>query len=312
MDYEKEDIQLPPEYRQLEYIERVPEKLYSLSFASLDDAQKRMDELNAIRKGSCSMMQEGEWQIKNARLIFPQRSLEYLTETERSKVEPFTFPTQFVSPIPVLCRFMGEQYIDQFLEEGKLRLTTFEKCKTLEDDIRRDNREGRSLICGTEGKFSCKMDFGVGSNAFLLCTSLKDSYTDSNNNRCDCYLEIFNLPGLAEQIAQYLSKNGYNVLQVLFGPCTYTENKQITGTLTNNNLSEIISETDKTLSLDYNKIFDMQRQVCDTMQLFFQKPIKKYKENEYRVVWLVDPNPKKDYVDVVIDNPKNYARKIIK
>lgn len=312
MDIEKEDIQLPPGYKRLEYIERVPEKLYSLSFVSLEDAKKRMNELNAIRNDSCSMMQEGEWHIKNVRLIFPQSSLEYLTETERSKVKPFTFPTQFVSPIPILCRFMEEQYIDQFLKEGKLRLSTFVKCKSLEDSIRKDDCEGRSLICGTEGKYSCQMDVGVGSDAFLLCTSLKDSYTDSTGNKCDCYLEIFDIQGLAIQIAQYLSKNGYNVSQVLFGSCTYTENKQFSGTLPQNTLSEIIGETDKSSGLDFDKIFNMPGQVRDITQQFFQKPIEKSIENEYRVLWLVEPKPKEDYIDVVINDPENYARKIIK
>lgn len=40
-------------------------------------------------------------------------------------------------------------------------------------------------------------------------------------------------------------------------------------------------------------------------------PIKSI-ENECRVVWLVKPNPNEDYIDVVIDNPGKYARKIIK
>lgn len=125
--------------------------------------------------------------------------------------------------VPPLIRYMETQYIEEFFETGKLMLTTFERCKTIEDKSRKDESEG---ICNFEidhnnGNISGLQVFGKQS--YMLCTSLIESKRLMEQFKTDNYLIIFQPLEFANCISKWIP--GFKRGQI--GLCTYKERKTV-------------------------------------------------------------------------------------
>ena len=216
-------------------------------------------------------------------------------------------PTDVVYNIPILYRFLDlkGEYVDLFFETGKLKLTTFDNCKNLEDEIRKDTKEGQSELFGFDGDIKMQISYGVGSDAILLCTSLCSEYKDDKDAIYTKFIEIFDVQGLLFAIAEQLTKNGYVIKNILFGPCFYTKKE-----FHNSVCSEKFRE-----KLDKEKVFDWDEmtKIANTISgnnMFFQKPIDKRLENEFRLLWIVDNIKKDQDIFVTIPHPEAFCRLI--
>ena len=216
--------------------------------------------------------------------MIPVASLmENLVDVLDKECTMYETPTNVEYNIPILYRFIEAQYVDMFFKTGKLKLTTFDNCKNLEDEIRKDTKEGQSELYGYDGGIKMQIGFGVGSDAIMLCTSLCSEYKDNNGTIFDKYIEIFDVQGLLITIAEQLTKNGYIINSILFGPCFYTK-KEFHNAVSSENFRE---------KLDKEKVFDWDEmtRIANTIggnNMFFQKPIDKRLENEFRLLWIVD------------------------
>ena len=142
-----------------------------------------------------------------------------------------------------MYRFIEEQYIDKFLEKGILQISTFKHCKRLEDPIRKDRKEGQSVIVGVRGAIKMETQMMTGDNAFILCCSLASEYKNDHGVINKVALEIANLERFVDECTKAITAKGYQVLNVQIGPCFYSE-KEIHG-----ELSE--EDTDKLTSKDF-------------------------------------------------------------
>ena len=240
-------------------------------------------------------------------VVFPESVFEKVDYINREECTMCKTPTNVDYNIPILYRFLDlkGEYVDLFFETGKLKLTTFDNCKNLEDEIRKDTKEGQSELFGYDGDIKMQIDYGVGSDAILLCTSLCSEYKDDKGAIYTKFIEILDVQGLLFAIAEQLTKNGYVIKNILFGPCFYTK-KEFHNTVCSDKFRE---------KLDKEKVFDWDEmaKIANTIggnNMFFQKPIDKRLENEFRLLWIVDNIKTDQEVFVTIPHPEAYCRLI--
>ena len=170
--------------------------------------------------------------------------------------------------------------------------------------LQNDSNEGRSILNGYDGEYKIQTDVGVGSDAIMLCTSLCNSYTDNNKISYGQSIEIFDARGLLLSITEQLKEMDYNLKSILFGPCFYSEKEFHKET----DLSSFRGKIDKGI-FDWDEVMKIKQQISGP-NIYFQKPIDKRTETEFRMIWLVDDLKGNEDIYVTIQNPEKYCRKV--
>lgn len=305
------NYQLPEGYTPIEYIEYRPKEEQLYAFGQFE----RFKEALELAKRINASFGNDVCKITNIQLpenvlfcvVFPESVFEKVNYINREECTMCNTPTDVVYNIPILYRFLDlkGEYVDLFFETGKLKLTTFDNCKNLEDEIRKDTKEGQSELFGFDGDIKMQIGYGVGSDAILLCTSLCSEYKDDKDAIYTKFIEIFDVQGLLFAIAEQLTKNGYVIKNILFGPCFYTK-KEFHNSVCSDKFRE---------KLDKEKVFDWDEmtRIANTIggnNMFFQKPIDKRLENEFRLLWIVDNIKKDQEIFVTIPHPEAFCRLI--
>lgn len=303
--------QLPEGYTPIEFIEYRPKQGQLFAFGQFE----RFKEALELAKRINASFGNDICKITNIQIpenvlfcvIFPESVFEKVDYINREECTMCETPTNVVYNIPILYRFLDikGEFVDMFFETGKLKLTTFEKCKELEDENRKDTKEGRSKLFGYDGDIKMEIGVGVGSDAIMLCTSLCSEYKDDKGAIYTKFIEIYDAQGLLFAIADQLTKSGYVINNILLGPCFYTKKE-----FHNAVCSEKFRE-----KLDKEKVFDWDEMaiIANTISgynVFFQKPIDKRLENEFRLLWIVDNIKKDQDISVTIPHPEAYCRLI--
>lgn len=125
-------------------------------------------------------------------------------------------------------RYMDEKYIDEFLQYGRIRLTTLKKCREIECETRKDETEGRyhfvtnlSGIMRDEntrwlptytdeaGNTINNVTYGIfyySINCFLLCLSTECSKDMQERFSVNACLSINNLEGFYQALSKSINK----------------------------------------------------------------------------------------------------------
>ena len=204
--------------------------------------------------------------------------------------------TQFFRP--ELYRFMDEEYIDQFLKEGKFRLTALSKLRVL-DNCRIDQHEG----CYSQEIENEKMGVRVAlqsdptEKVYVLSASLSPYAV--NPHRFKWCLKITNVEAFANALTQSLEENGYRVESVVDGPCNYSgRTEQLLVPQGSRDCKKQTRYIDNLLKIARG--FAMFQKTCDYMG-----------EHEYRIVWSVKERRINDYVYLTnIKDSNLYAEKV--
>lgn len=69
-----------------------------------------------------------------------------------------------------IYRYLNREFVDAFFDTGKLMLSSFDRCRTLED-ARGDPREGKANFFVKSGEHAVSGGFNSGRNTRLLCGS---------------------------------------------------------------------------------------------------------------------------------------------
>ena len=305
------NYQLPEGYTPVEYIEYQPkqEQLYAFGqFERFKEALGLAKRINtSYGNNVCNITSIQIPENVLFCVVFPESVFEKVDYINREECTMCKTPTNVDYNIPILYRFLDlkGEYVDMFFETGNLKLSTFENCKKLEDENRKDTKEGQSELFGYDGDIKMQIGYGVGSDAILLCTSLCSEYKDDKGAIYTKFIEIFDVQGLLFAIAEQLTINGYVIKNILFGPCFYT-NKEFHNTVCSDKFRE---------KLDKEKVFDgdERAKIANTIggnNVCFQKPIDKRLENEFRLLWIVDNIKKDQNIFVTIPHPEAYCRLI--
>ncbi len=172
----KDQLKFPEGYTPIEYIEYRPKQESLFVYGNFERFKEAMALANRIN----DLCKECICQITSVKhsdnvlfcLVFSERIFEYVDFIKKEDCKIWNTPTNIIYNVPIVYRFMDEQYVDDFWKNGVLKLTTFSKCKELEDKNRKDDKEGQSELFGYDNQYTLKIGFGVGSDAIMLCTSL--------------------------------------------------------------------------------------------------------------------------------------------
>lgn len=206
-----------------------------------------------------------------------RRKLLYLRR-QKMKEESIQNQIMISMGIPVLYRYMPEQYVDDFFKTGNFMISNFNRCKQLEDEARRDMNEGKNNFNGKAEKYRIEMQMGIGDNPFLVCTSL---YAPTKDYKC-C-IKINNPIEFAKCISDKLIQKGYNITNIDLGPCFYSD-KSFNGSIDKRDIETILNAENN--SFDFSVLWKMANDINNNPKnMFFNKDLKFMHEQEYRMVF---------------------------
>lgn len=239
-------------------------------------------------------------------LEISEEYLELLDAHEKTPDRLREIPFQpFIQPfIPMVFRYLEKQWIDLFFNEGKLRLSSFNKFRNHTDEQRGDKEEGSNIIIGAgkEKHFYAMVKTGI--DAFVLSTSLLYSKSLFEEFKVDSSFIIERpfefMQGVSNHIPDFKGIN--------FGPCLYKPNHLVKRQLPGFDLNTLKSEDDPN-NLDMNKMFATSN-LAGGNDVLFIKTLKFSHQHEYRILWHSDLHDLPDYIDIIAPEIVQYCRKI--
>ena len=194
---------------------------------------------------------------------------------------------------PVLYRFMKDEYIDDFLESGRLQISTIPHCRRIEDARRRDTSESAYRYDLEWSDRTTPVNIQVGENAFVLCCSLTQcAIHDKAHTNC---LELHDWHKLVKEVGEQLRIMRHPVGEVFAGPCNYAQKRRSVDMRPKKYgevmVEEVISTTGK-------------EALYTTKDFWFSD------EHEYRIMWLSNELVPADPIMVTVNEPKRYGCKV--
>ncbi len=199
---------------------------------------------------------------------------------------------------PEIYHFMDERFIDEFINNGRLRLSSLNKMRELEGE-RGDELEGCFFQEIENERMNLKVLLQSDKNegVFIFCASLSPlAFNPKGHSYC---LKITNIEKFAEVVGYELERRGFEIESIVEGPCNYAGRfEQFTSLQSTNDENE--------MKQYINKITKISRGVS-----LFQKAGKYMCEHEYRIAWYVKNGNLKEHVDLAnVNGVASFAEKI--
>ncbi|WP_321991755.1 hypothetical protein [Marispirochaeta aestuarii] len=176
---------------------------------------------------------------------------------------------------------MEEKYVNDFFETGAIRLSSFANFLSSNHAERFDKDEGKTnLIAKTKNNggqtFSCW--FQTGQEAYVLCGSTRysKSLEESFDDSC---IQINNSVAFAQEIAKCIP----GFIDGLEGLCIY-QNQKIIEKDIGYISPEVILDKKNPSKLNEKAVMQLLFQIGGH-DVYFLKPIRYIKQNEYRFIW---------------------------
>ena len=202
-------------------------------------------------------------------------------------------PLSISHACPVLYRFMEDKYIDDFLENGRIQVSTIPHCRRIEDARRRDPMES---VYGYDFEWRDRVTpvtALVGENAFVLCCSLTQcAIHDKAHVNC---LELHDWHKLVAEVGEQLRIMGYPIGEIFAGPCNYAQKRRSID-MRPNKYGDV--EIERVLSVFGQEAF------YTTKDFYF------IEEHEYRILWLSSEKAPSAPVIVTVKDPKRFGCKV--
>jgi hypothetical protein len=200
-------------------------------------------------------------------------------------------------------RFLEGKYVDTFLNEGKIQLSSFKKFRQHQDEVRGDGSEGSGFYLANhkpevgEGHAFGAMLNG-GSDAYVLSTSQVDSLATFSGCNYDAGFIIKDVIGFAIEISRAIPffKGG------MIGQCIYKDPPVIPVDLGQFNINDLSPEE---VEQKQNQFFD---KIKNDPELFFLKHMRHRSQEEFRIIWFVDRAS--EYIDITCPNAVRLCQKL--
>lgn len=214
---------------------------------------------------------------------------------------PFGFQETWLVVQPQVYRYEDQMWIDEFFETGKLRLSSFAKFATYEDEARRDTQEGKAFCYGetADGK-SVMVAQQQGISAAIFCTSHRLSRDLAKAFGRNAAFQITDTPMFAYEIRRLTGfKHG------LEGSCIYRSD----GIKRFLDVSlDLERQKDKGGDIDMG-ILSGLGQALGGPELVLLKRKLYEAQHEYRLIWELDRNLD-DHIDLMVPLARQYCRKV--
>jgi hypothetical protein len=196
----------------------------------------------------------------------------------------------------VLVRFLAQKYVDQFFEDGSLRLSSFEAFRKHPDERRRDTGEGFvAMDLLTPAGNSIQAMGGTGDEIYVLCASMIDkppSLPRGQGAICILRPKLF-LESVATAVPGYVRST--------MGRCEYRSEAVIRKVISR----EIQPPADDE---DPDRWLAKQKQFMGTIAIdgLFQKHESYSHESEFRFMW-VAAGESKEYLDLCCPGARSHC-----
>lgn len=195
--------------------------------------------------------------------------------------------------LPVGVRYIETNFAEDFIRTGSLMLTTFERCITHEDGVRRDANEGKCNYLLNHGGYATAGVQKVGRMSYMLCLSMVESPLLMKRFSVDNFIRIHNILAFADAVSRWIP--GFQRGQM--GPCIYKNERSISKNAVNMvgiDPAAMITAADKDDPAALEKAFNESRQaLADGVNRelagdpYFLKEEIFSVEAEFRIVWTV-------------------------
>ena len=292
----------------VEHFELLPPKLFFLDFngEELPRFRKLLDERD-LEHVATIVPQKVKIAVDQYRLIIPETLLNILSKKERKTAKMFLPPAQVQYQPPVLYRFIKAHYAKELVEEGKVRISSFERCRKFEGGCgdRFDQGEGKGVVSIQADDCTAEFMLQVGGNPLMFCMALSPDARKGKDDEC---VEIFDLPLLINAISVGLTEAGIKIKRVLHGPCSYADRLFVRKCVKSGQaLEKLVGQMVSGKGFDFH--------LCGEIPLieiggrhYFTKPMSFSDEHEYRVVWDCESVPEDGKIDVVIKDVQSFCR----
>jgi hypothetical protein len=207
---------------------------------------------------------------------------------------PFTY--NWAVRTPTVIRVMGRQYVDDFFNEGHLRISSFDAFRKHPDEARRDEEEGRAsmLITSSESRMTA-IAFN-GQEAYVLCASTVEQPIDRDSSAGIRINDTVAFPAaVSRQLPGFVGGTE--------GSCIYREStiyeaknqRSFTPPKEGEDPEDWADRSDRILGEH------MQNK-------FFIKPLKFFKESEYRMIWFCNGKPR-DFIDITCKDAVRFCER---
>lgn len=204
---------------------------------------------------------------------------------------------------------MDEKYIDDFFENGNIRLSCFNVFHNYEDEIRGDSKEGSNSYYGLdkENENTIMIRMSSGHNTYVLSSSLilNENLMNEDNFKTDGVFKIKNTYEFGASIANRLA----NFKRGLEGGCQYVNQRIVKREIGELNLDDMKVD-DGSGSIDMQKLMNKSEAFNDISRFFLKEFSYSY-QVEYRHLWFMN-HKVKDHIIVTCPEAVKHCERIQK
>lgn len=202
---------------------------------------------------------------------------------------------------------MQKKYVDDFFQDGSLRISSFQEFAKHPNEKRRDAQEGLGLRQGFSDNNSGSILYvgRSGIDCYVLCGTLSlTKKVIDNFDDCDCGFVIDDVMEFSAEISRAIPYfNGG-----LEGGVIYQDDTSIARSLGKETPQEIM-EKNRTSenSISFNAINELMAKTGGAEEVFI-KHSDFSEENEYRMIWK-SSQPINNFLDIKIPEARKFCRR---
>lgn len=186
--------------------------------------------------------------------------------------------------LPRVYRYMNQEFVDRFFEDGSLRVSSFSRFMNYPDEVRGDRSEGGGTVVGRgDNNFTLVLATQVGQNGYMLSASLEESAAIQREFEADSYF-IINDP-LAFHVAVMTATPG--IACSFLGFCDYRSTRTINKDVPGLSGKDLLNEEGGFQLGGPGMMKQHAQLVGNGIDLLFLKYRKYQYQAEFRFVWMI-------------------------
>lgn len=189
---------------------------------------------------------------------------------------------------PTVYRYLEQEYIDKFFEEGIIQLSSFARFGEHDDEMRKDTNEGNNIITARGEEHTMYAVAGFGRDAYVLSGSTIESESLMKDFGVDGYFKITDTRAFGREIAKALEQSDRinRVKQGIEGLCEYRDGNQIQKEIEPRTPEDWQGQSEGD-DIPMEEMFKEVQRIAGR-DPFFVKDQTYQEQSEYRWLWLID------------------------
>lgn len=203
---------------------------------------------------------------------------------------------------PYVYRILPEEYVDEFFDSGKLRISSFNQFSKHDDEDKGDKQEGKYILVGIGTKQTVYAVTSHGSDAFVLCGAQIFNNDLSKRFNSNSAILIKDSTAFGATILRQIAGFKFG----MEGPCVYKDGP-IECDIGDFELDQLKTDAPDQ-NLDLNKMGGFLLNMAGS-EVFFRKRERYAPHLEYRWIWLTDKKVP-DYLEIYAPDARQYCEKV--